>query len=326
MRAIELISLKSETGFNVQILTLGGIIHKIMAKDKHDYRKNVVLSYDPIDDYKKNDLFLGCIVGPVAGRTKNGLIEVDNLSMQLDTSCHPNSLHSCSNGLHLINWNIKSKCTSKLVLSHQSNDYHCMIDYEITYSVSGETLSIDYYAKVSNPVYLSLTNHSYFNLTGNPENQIIHHMLKLNCTHYAKLDEENLPIDLVPLTKTTLDFAVYKCLKSTLDDSSDDIAMASGIDHPFRCGASGIVAELMDLESGIIMKVQTTQPYVVVYTGNFLATTISPSGKAFGKHTGICFETQDLPNIAANKLDQIRVVTPESPYSTTTSFTFSTLG
>lgn len=326
MRGIELITLTSETGFIVKVLTLGGIVHKIMAKDQHEIRNNVVLNYDHIEDYKINDLFLGCIVGPVAGRTKNGLIKVDNLSMQLDTSCHPNSLHSCSNGLHLINWNIKSKSTSKLVLSHQSKEYHCMIDYEISYSVSGESLSIDYYAKVSSPVYLSLTNHSYFNLTGNPDNQIIHHKLKLNCTHYATLDEENLPVELVPLTKTALDFSEYKSIKSALEDSSDDIAMASGIDHPFRHGASGTVAELMDLESGIIMKVQTTQPYVVVYSGNFLETSASPSGKTFGKHTGICFETQDLPNIAANKLDQIRLVTPESPYSSTTSFTFSTLG
>ncbi|MCD4714669.1 MAG: galactose mutarotase [Clostridiales bacterium] len=326
MREIELITLTSETGFTVHVLTFGGIIQKVMAKDKHNVRNNVVLNYDHIDDYKKNDLYLGCVVGPVAGRTKKGLIEVDNLSIQLDTSCHPNSLHSCLDGLHLINWDIKSKSMSKLILSHQSKDYKCMIDYEISYSVTGETLSIDYHAKVSSSVYLSLTNHSYFNLTGNPGNQIIHQKLKLNCTHYAKLDEENLPVELVPLTKTALDFSEYKSIKSALDDSSEDIAMASGIDHPFKRGASDTVAELMDLESGIVMKVQTNQPYVVVYTGNFLSTTTSLSGKTFGKHTGICFETQDLPNIATNKLDHIRLVTPESPYSSTTSFAFSTLG
>ncbi len=326
MREIELITLENETGFIVQILTLGGIIHKIMAKDKHNSRKNIVLNYDHIDDYKKNDLFLGCIVGPIAGRTENGLIETGNISMQLDTSCHRNSLHSCSDGLHLINWNIKSQSTSKLVLSHQSKAFNCIIDYEITYRVTGETLSIDYYAKASSPIYLSLTNHSYFNLTGNPENQIVHQRLKLNCTHYAKLDEDNLPVELVPIANTALDFADFKSIKHVLDDSSADIAMTSGIDHPFKRDASNTVAELMDLDSGIVMKVKTTQPYVVVYTGNFLASITSPSGKTFGKHTGICFETQDLPNVAFNKLDIIKTVTPEIPYKHFTSFAFSTLG
>ncbi len=326
MKDIELISLESETGFIVQVLTLGGIIHKVLAKNKYDNRKNVVLNYDHFDDYKKNDLFLGCIVGPVAGRTEKGLIKIADRSMQLDTSCHPNSLHSCSDGLHLIIWNIKSRSSSELVLSHQSKSFNCTIDYEITYKVVGESLSIDYYAKTSDTVYLSLTNHSYFNLTGDPVNQIIHQKLKLNCTHYVKLNKESLPIQLIDLTNTAFDFNDFKSIKNALDDSSEDIAMASGIDHPFKRGVSEMVAELMDLESGIVMKVQTNQPYVVVYTGNFLSTSTSLSGKTFGKHTGICFETQDLPNIAANKLDQIRLVTPESPYRSSTSFTFSTLG
>lgn len=316
MREKELITLKTETGFIVQILTFGGIIHKIMAKDRQQIRKNIVLNYDHLHDYKKNNLFLGCIIGPVAGRTENGLIEFGNISIKLDTSCHPNSLHSCSDGLNLINWNIKSQNTTQLVLSHQSQSFNRTIDYEITYTVTGETLSIDYYAKASSQVYLSLTNHSYFNLSGNPENQIIHHLLKLNCTHYVKLNEDNLPIELVPLKNSKLDFTLSRKI----------LEVATGIDHPFKRGDSKTIAELIDPASGIIMQVLTSQPYVVVYTGNFLDSESSPSGKTFGKHTGICFETQDLPNITANKLDDIKLVSPESPYRNSTSFTFSTLG
>jgi aldose 1-epimerase len=326
MREKQVITLKSETGFTAEILTLGGIILKIMAMDKSNCRKNVVLGYDSIDDYNSNNLFLGCIIGPIAGRTEKGLVKIGDISMQLDTSCHPNSLHSCSEGLHLVNWKIKSQNTSSLVLSHQSQVNNCKVDYEITYSVTGETLTIKYFATTSSPVYLSLTNHSYFNLSGNPDRQIIQHMLKLNCTHYAKLDEDNLPTKLVPMENTQLDFTESRKIHEVLEDSCEDVDMASGIDHPFKCGDSKTVAELYDRVSGILLQVLTTQPYVVVYTGNFLASATSPSGKTFGKHTGICFETQDLPNVAGNKLDDVKLVTPDSPYSRITSFAFSTLG
>ena len=320
---IKAIKLKSQSGFNVEILTFGAILTKIMALDKSGQRGNVVLEYETIDDYLSNPLFLGCVVGPVAGRTSKGQIRLcdqdhsSNNTLTLDTSCHPNSLHSCSQGLHKVNWSILSQTADSLVLSHEAlthPDYGGQINYTLTYKVCDETLTIDYHATSKALTYLSLTNHSYFNLSGSASTPISGHHLQLNCSHFARLDSESLPQELVPISNAALDFSVSRAIGEALIQEANDIILTKGIDHPFKCEPKDDVATLVDPESGRVMHVSTTQPYMVVYSGNFLDAVASDSGKRFIKHAGICFETQDLPDITNNKLDDVVYVSETSPY------------
>ncbi|GAB6109407.1 aldose epimerase family protein [Fusibacter bizertensis] len=174
MSNTEKIKLVSKTGFTVEVLNLGGIITKIMALDKYGNRENVVLNYENLDDYLTNPLYLGCFVGPVAGRTKNGELPIDDEILQLDVSCHSNSLHSCNDGLHNVIWHVDSQTADCLVLSYTTKNNHGVIDYKVTYTVFEETLTINYYANTHMKTYLTLTNHSYFNLSGNPEKQSKH--------------------------------------------------------------------------------------------------------------------------------------------------------
>lgn len=328
MAKIESILLKSESGFSVQILTLGGIITEIMAKDNHDKRENVVLNYENFEDYLSNPLFLGCFIGPVAGRTKEGRMIIEDTILQLDVSDHPNSLHSCKNGLHNIIWSIQSHTTDQVVLSFETKPLNALegvLTYQLTYTVSQETLTIDLLATSTHKTYLSLTNHSYFNLSGNPEQTILSQNLKLNCSQYVRLDQESLPIERVPLGSLKADFNSEKTIGSIIESTPHIFSSTSGIDHPFKCEDPECIALLSDPQSGRTMQVATTQPYVIIYSGNFLHTAKSPSGKSFNQYSGICFETQDLPNVVNNNLDSVRFVTSEAPYSHRTSFTFSTL-
>ncbi len=326
MSKLESIELISKSGFIAQILPLGGIITKIMAKDKHGKRSNVVLNYENFEDYISNPLFLGCFVGPIAGRTKEGKLFIDDDLMHLDVSENLNALHSGKDGLHNVIWNIKSQTTDQVVLTYEAhplNAPHDVLNYVLTYSVSDETLTIDLLATCSTKTYLSLTNHSYFNLSGNPDQTILMHNLKLNCSHIARLDQESLPIDCIPLGDLGEAIKTERPIGSIIDSTPHFFTSTSGIDHPFKCEDSQFVAMLSDPESGRTMHVTTSQPYVIIYSGNFLHTAISDSGKQFNQYSGICFETQDLPNVTNNKLDSIRFVTPEAPYSHRTSFSFS---
>ena len=326
MSKLESIELISKSGFSAHILPLGGIITKIMAKDKHGRRENVVLNYENFDDYFSNPLFLGCFVGPIAGRTKDGKLFIDDDLLQLDVSKHPNALHSGKDGLHNVIWDIKSRTTNQVILTHEAhplNASHDVINYQLTYTVSDETLAIDFLATCSTKTYLSLTNHSYFNLSGNPDQSILMHNLNLNCSHIARLDQESLPIDCLPLGDLGEAFNTERLIGSIIESTPHVFASTSGIDHPFKCEDSDYVVTLIDPESGRTMHVATTQPYVIIYSGNFLHTAISDSGKQFNQYSGICFETQDLPNVTNNKLGRIRFVTPEAPYSHRTSFSFS---
>lgn len=314
MNNIQIFNLRSETGFCVDVLSLGGIITKIMAKDHHGLRQNVVLKYEDYADYYNNSLFLGCITGPIAGRTKNGQIHVNNIIMNLDTSCHPNSLHCCNEGLHLINWRPISQSDTHVTLETESTNYGATVSYQITYRLEAEILTLETYVTTSQPIYLSITNHSYFNLTGDAGLTIDNHLLKLNATHVASLDHECLPLSLEPIETTLYDFTHARTIN----------AKSVAIDHPFKLSNGLRVAELKEPISRRQMTIKTTQPYMVIYTGNFLESYTSKSGKLFKNHTGICFETQDLPNITNNNLDQVAVVTPKKPYNHSTSFEFTT--
>lgn len=325
MAKIEKIMLQSTTGFTVEVLNLGGIITKIMALDKYGSRSNVVLNYENLDDYHTNSLFLGCFVGPVAGRTKDGKLPIDGKIHQLDVSLHPNSLHSCKDGLHNVFWEIEDQTTDRLVLSCETKDDNCTINYKLTYTVSNDILNISNDASSTSKTYLTLTNHSYFNLSGNLEQTVKEHELKLNCSHFVRLDQESLPVELVPIKDSPVDFSIHQILGEAIESNAIDIRNASGIDHPFKCESQNPVAILKEATTGRIMKVSTTQPYVIVYSGNFLHSAISESGKILNRFSGICFETQDLPNVINNKLDKVVFVTPEAPYSHQTSFSFSTL-
>ena len=344
---IQTYDLETPEGFKVQILSLGAIITQIMAKDRNQHRKNVVLRYDNLNDYASNPFFLGCVVGPVAGRTKDGIIEIpphqdhqtdEKNILTLDTSIHPNALHSGEAGLHLVHWNLVYQSADTLVLSHKAtlNDaYKTKVTYNITYTVSNETLAIDYHATSDHPTYLSLTNHSYFNLTGEPlssqngPNDVLigktiqDHHLKLACSHYIALDADSLPKALIPLSGSDLDFTTSKRIGDVIANGTPTVLATSGVDHPFRRGYSHDVALLLDPESGRQLKVITTQPYAVIYTGNFLHGTGHSLHTSFGQYAGICFETQDLPDVVNNHLDEVHYVTPESPYVHRTAFDFS---
>ncbi len=324
MAKIEKIILQSTTGFSVEVLNLGGIITKIMALDKYGIRSNVVLNYENLDDYLTNPLFLGCFIGPVAGRTKDGKLPIDGKILQLDVSLHTNSLHSCKDGLHNVIWKIEEQATDRLVLSYETKDDSCTIHYKLTYTVFDDNLTINYDASSTSKTYLSLTNHSYFNLSGNLEQTVNKHELKLNCSHFVRLDQESLPVELVPIKDSPVDFSVNQIIGEAIESKEIDIRNASGIDHPFKCEAKNPIAILKDTSTGRVMKVSTSQPYVIVYSGNFLHSATSESGKILNRFSGICFETQDLPNVINNKLDSVKFVTPESPYNHQTTFSFST--
>lgn len=347
------IRLISETGFSVEILPFGGIITKMLALNTANERENVVLAYDDLNDYLDNRLFLGCAVGPVAGRTRNGKIPLNEGWLQLDVKHHPNSLHSGVSGFHQVLFDIAEATDDTLTLTHKAHITH-MTESSVTepsnmetiplivtliYKVLGESLTIETRVTSEKQAYVSMTNHSYFNLSGccygHPKRTLENHQLKLDCSHYAKLDEASLPIQLTPLKQSCFDFTETNRLGDIFGSNAADVQQVSGIDHPFKCSETDEsapdactqntrqIAWLHEPTSGRIMTVSTTQPYAVIYSGNFLDAHKSPSGVQFTKHAGICFETQDLPDVANNKLDKVVYVTPESPYVHQTTFSFS---
>ena len=135
LQPIQKIKLYSSTGFATEILNLGAIVTQILAKDRNGFRSNVVLAYDVLEDYLDNPSYLGCTVGPVAGRTKNGVLRIDDEILQLDTQLHPNSLHSGGEGLHKVYWQVQSLTKDSVTLTHDVTTAREKVSYVITYTV-----------------------------------------------------------------------------------------------------------------------------------------------------------------------------------------------
>jgi aldose 1-epimerase len=313
MKDLKTIEIISESGFNVQLLNLGCSITKICAKDRFENRSNVVLNHSRLSEYFTNNSFLGCVIGPISGRSENGIIMINDNVTQLDTSCDRNSLHSCDKGLHNVIWDIVDQSENKVTFTYIQQN----IEFFIQYSVEQEKLIMDISAYSNDDTYLSITNHTYFNLSGDYSSSIEDHKLMLNCLEYGYLNKDSIPVKLKKTQNSIFDFSNPKYLKEVLNTNSNEILPYGGIDHPFKCNGTKDILTLIHENSGRILKISTNQPYVVIYTGNHLN-----KSTIYNKHCGICFETQDLPSVTTRKLDKFEIVSKANPYKKRTEYKF----
>ena len=320
-------SLIAENNFRVDVLNFGGIISGVYAPDKYDKFDNVVLSYDEFTDCLENIGYFGAIVGRHAGRIANGKFSIDGHSFQLDCNRKGNNLHGGFHGIDKRIWyveEINNGITLSYFSPHQEEKYPGNIQFSVSYRIITEnTLSIEYSAVPDRKTLINLTNHTSFNLSGGirPASS---HRLQLNADAFGAVDETGLfSGDIIDVTATPFDFRKMKSIDTDLISHPQLQIVGGGFDHPFILN-SNFAAKLVDLVSGRSLSVTTTEPSIVVYSGNFL----TPGGKINGgnyayKHLGICLETQNLPNaVNIDGISNKSLYTPEQPYISKTEWVF----
>jgi len=251
----------------VELLNLGATIKKLEVKDKNGNFRNIVLGFDDIEKYRENPAYFGAIIGRTAGRIKNAELKIGDKVYKLDSNNNGNTLHGGKNSISHRFWTvekIENGLTFSIDSPHLDNGYPANLEIKVSYILNKNELEVKYFAKADNLTYLNLTNHSYFNLSGNPENTIYEDILKINSDYLVGIDENSIPCETI------------------------------GIDHPFIFNEKIGKLEIENLESGIKMLVETDNPAVVIYTGNYL------QDIGFKKHSAICFETQEVPNLYLN--------------------------
>jgi len=278
----------------VEFLNLGAIIKKIEFKDK-----NIVLGYEDIEKYRENPAYLGAVIGRTAGRIKDGLLKLDNTEYQLDKNNNGNTLHGGKNSIshRFLNvQNIENGLCFSIKSSDLDNGYPANVEIKVSYILNDNELLIKYFATTDNLTYLNLTNHSYFNLSGNPDNTIYKDILKINSNYLIGINENSIPCKTINLDNNIFDFREPKKLEEFFkaDDKQKTIAN-NGIDHPYVFNGEIGKLEIKNLESGIKMSIETNNPAVVIYTANYL------QDIGFKKHSAICFETQEVPNLYRDK-------------------------
>lgn len=278
----------------VEFLNLGAIIKKIEFKDK-----NVVLGYEDIEKYRENPAYLGAVIGRTAGRIKDGLLKLDDTEYQLDKNNNGNTLHGGKNSISHRFWNvenIKDGLCFSIKNTNLDNGYPANVEIKVSYILNNNELLIKYFATADNLTYLNLTNHSYFNLSGDSDNTIYEDILKIYSNYLIGIDENSIPYETVNLDNNIFDFREDKKLEEFFkaDDEQKTIAN-NGIDHPYIFNGEIGKLEIKNIKSGIKMSVETNNPAVVIYTANYL------QDIGFKKHSAICFETQEVPNLYRDK-------------------------
>src|SRR5699024_2656594 len=297
--------LKNDYGMEVHVLYYGGIIQKIIVPDKHGELENVVLGYKEPQEYKTDSYFLGAIVGRVAGRIEGASFELEGKEYRLEKNDTSNHLHS-GEGFHQIFWNVEPFESSHSVgvkLSYYSEDgenrYPGNVKVTITYLLNNNNqLVVDYLASTDKQTPLKLTNHTYFNLSGNLKNSILEHIVKLNSRQYLELNKELIPTgQVLDVNNTTFDFMQGRKLKGGIKaDFHQNQIVGNGFDHYFLFneGENGYV-KVIEENSGRILQIETNQPGMVMYTGNNFKEDRELSEGASRKYLGVCFETQGSP-------------------------------
>lgn len=283
----------------VEFLNLGAIIKKIEFKDKNGDVKNIVLGYEDIEKYRENPAYLGAVIGRTAGRIKDGLLKLDDTEYHLDKNNNGNTLHGGKNSISHRFWNvenIKDGLCFSIKSTNLDNGYSANIEIKVSYTLNNNELLIKYFATADNLTYLNLTNHSYFNLSGDSDNTIYEDILKIYSNYLIGIDENSIPCETINLDNNIFDFREDKKLEEFFkaDDEQKTIAN-NGIDHPYIFNGEIGKLEIKNIKSGIKISVETNNPAVVIYTANYL------QDIGFKKHSAICFETQEVPNLYRDK-------------------------
>ncbi len=337
---VNVYTLTNANGVEARILNYGGRIVSLKVPDKQGALGDVVLGFDTFDGYEKDNPFFGALVGRYGNRIAKGHFTLDGHQYTLAVNNGENALHGGLKGFDKQIWTVKpseTKDGQSLELQYVSKDgeegYPGTLTATVTYTLTNANeLRIHYQATTDKPTVVNLTNHSYFNLAGAGNGDILGHELMLNADKFTPVDKGLIPTgELRPVDGTPFDFRKATAIGARINADDEQIKLGGGYDHNFvlngQAGTMRLAARATDPKSGRVLEVSTTEPGVQFYTGNFLDGTLhGKGGKVYNKRYGFCLETQHYPDSPNKPSFPSTVLRPGQKYDTTTVFKFSTTG
>lgn len=302
---VDLITL-TQGNLSCELITYGGAVRSLIVPDCDGHPTDVVLGLDTLEDYRSQDKYLGAIVGRYANRIADASFCLNGKEYPLAANNGPNHLHGGLEGFNSQVWTVESKEANRVVLSRISPDgeegYPGTLSVQVTYTLTDDSLEIDYQARCDQDTICNLTNHSYFNLAGHNSGLINEQYVQINAASYTPTFPGSIPTgQIMPVDGTPMDLRQACRIGDHVDDDFPQLIMAGGYDHnwvidgPF--GTLRPAAAAWCEETGITMEVLTTMPGVQFYTANFLEG--CPNGKdgaPYGNRSAFCLETQYYPD------------------------------
>ena len=334
--AVHLYTLTNGNGMKVQITNYGGIVTSLLAQDKNGNLSDVVLGYDNLEGYLKNNPYFGGVIGRYGNRIAKGKFTLNGKSYSLATNNGPNHLHGGVKGFDKVVWTAKetrSKDGVGLELVYLSKDgeegYPGNLSVKVNYTLTNDNaLRIDYEAKTDQPTIVNLTNHSYFNLKDAGASPILDHELMLDADYFTPVDETLIPTgELRPVPGTPFDFTTQAKIRDRINAEDEQLKFGLGYDHNFvlngKAGELRLVGKLSESTTGRILQIWTTEPGIQFYSGNFLDGAITgKNGTVYHYRHGLCLETQRYPDSPNQPDFPSTVLNPGDLYQTTTTYKF----
>jgi aldose 1-epimerase len=306
----DLYVLKNANGMEVCVTNFGGRIVSIMVPDRNGDFKDVVLGFDSVADYfPENHLSdFGASIGRYANRIQKGVIVIDGDSIQLPQNNFGHCLHGGPTGWQYQVYDAEQANDSTVILTMVSpdgdNNFPGTVTAHVTYTLTSQNaIDIAYDATTDKKTVINMTNHSYFNLNGNPDEPITNHLLIINADNYTPVDSTYMTTgEILPVEGTPMDFTKGKIVGQEINNFDfEQLKNGNGYDHNWvlntACNDSLPATKLFSPNTGISLTVYTDEPGIQVYSGNFLDGTLTgKGGKVYQQRTGICLETQHYPD------------------------------
>jgi aldose 1-epimerase len=329
-------TLDNGRGLVLKAINFGGIVTSLCCPDREGRSANVVLGFDNLADYVERNPNFGTLVGRYANRIRDGRFVLDGAAHALARNDGAHALHGGPTGFGKRWWAIAPRPTAAdggvaLVLTLSSEDgeegYPGRLDVEVTYTLKPtDAWRIDYRATTSRPTVVNLTHHAYWNLAG--AGTALDHELTLNASRFLPVDAGLIPTGIADVEGTPFDFREPTQIGARIRSGSPQLMGARGYDHCFvldRAGAGGLVhaARLRDPRTGRVLEIETTQPGVQFYSGNFLDGRLRGAGsQAYRQGDGLCLETQHFPDSPNRPEFPSTVLRPGETFQSTTVHRF----
>jgi aldose 1-epimerase len=337
---VAIYTLRNSKGMEARIMTYGGIVQSLKVPDRNGKFDDVVLGYDDLAGYlaNKGNPYFGALIGRYGNRIGGAKFTLEGQTCTLAINNGPNSLHGGIKGFDKVVWQAKPLLTAdgpSLELTYFSKDgeegFPGNLTVTATYTLTDNNeLHVYFTATTDKPTVCNLTQHSYFNLRGQGNGDILGHEVYINSDKITPVDKDLITTGgYEPVAGTPFDFRKPTAIGARINDPDQQLQYGPGYDHNWvinkPMGKLGLEARVYEPTTGRVLEVWSTEPGLQFYAGNFLDGSITgKDGKVYPRRSGFAMEPQHYPDSPNKPMFPSTELKPGETYQNTIMYRFST--
>lgn len=323
-RDVFLFRITGPDGSYVELTNYGATVVSIVIPDRHNQMGHVVLGFPTLEGYLLDDCYLGSTVGRYANRIANGKFQLDGVAYQLENNDGVHSNHSGTAGFNskVFEYEILEEGISFSYLSPDgSGGFPGELHVVVNYAWSGMKLEMNYRAETNRKTPVNITNHSYFNLSG--DGSSLDQELTIFAEQFLETGEDHIPTGHIRGDSAMMFHGIP--IRAKLQNDGESLKGLNTF-YVLEESAGHIpkkVAELFDPTSGRLLRVITNHPGLLLYTGAYLKSQLAGHhGQVYKPFDGICLECQYFPDAPNHSNFPSTILEPDHVYQANISYEF----